>query len=56
MAYSSNCPISRPAQLDYEVDASFDGIAWNNKYGLFIPVEGDMLPMKHPHLLSYKDK
>lgn len=54
MTYSSNCPVSRPAVMNYEVDKYFGGMAWNNKHGLFFPVEGDILPIKHPQLLSYK--
>jgi hypothetical protein len=52
--YSSNTPISRPAVMDYDVDAYCGGLAWNEKRGFFFPVEADILPMKLPYLLSYQ--
>lgn len=52
--YASNCPISRPAQLPYSEDDSFDGLSWNNKYGIFIAADDELLPIKPPAFLSYK--
>ncbi|QGJ94908.1 hypothetical protein SEA_REDWATTLEHOG_48 [Gordonia phage RedWattleHog] len=54
MSYSSNCPVSRPAVMNYDVDADFGGLAWNNDRGLFFPVESDILPMKHPSFMSFE--
>lgn len=54
MAYSSNCPISRPTLVDYEVHKHLGGMAWNDDKGMFFPVEGEVLPIKHPHILSYR--
>lgn len=54
MSYSSNCPVSRPVVVDYEVEKYLGGLAWNDKHGLFFPVEADILPIKHPQILSYR--
>lgn len=54
MSYSSNCPISRPVVSDLEVHSHLGGMAWNDERGLFFPVDAEPLPIKLPHLLSYR--
>ena len=46
--YSSNCPVSRPAEVGWREDDDFGGISWNDKHGFFIPTENPMLPIKQP--------
>lgn len=52
-SYSSNCPVSRPAQLDVKEDADFGGLSWSNKQGLFFASENPLLPIKKPTPLSF---
>ncbi len=54
MAYSSNCPVSRPVMVNYKVDKYLGGLAWNDKWGMFFPVDAEILPIKQPQLMSYK--
>lgn len=54
MSYSSNCPVSRPAISDVDIDADLGGLAWSDRVGLVFPVDGEVAPLKHPHLLSYR--
>jgi hypothetical protein len=48
MEYASNCPVSRPVILPIEEHASLGGMSWNNKWGLFFPVEDEMMPIRRP--------
>lgn len=47
-AYASNTPVSKPALLPVTEHKSLGGMSWNNKIGLFFPVEDEMPPFRLP--------
>lgn len=52
--YASNCPVSRPAVTNIEVQKDFGGIGWNNKHGFVFVTDDEMPPIKLPAFASYR--
>ena len=48
--FASNCPISRPVNVELDVHWDMNGILWNNDYGMFFSPVDEMLPMRPPVL------
>lgn len=48
--FASNCPISRPANVDLQVDWDLNGMLWNNDFGIFFSPVDEMLPLRAPVL------
>lgn len=48
--FVSNCPISGPRKLDWELTWDIGGMGWSHKWGMFWPVSGedDQVPMRKP--------
>lgn len=49
--HASNCPISGPRNLDWELAADLGGMGWSFEWGIFYPVAGDddVTPMRKPN-------
>jgi len=50
--YSSNCPISRPAEILEDNYVDVGGMAWSDRIGLFYASENPLLPIKQPNVTS----
>ncbi len=52
--YASNSPVSLPVIHAVTEERSFGGMSWNDKIGLYFPVEDEVppfrLPMSHPSI------
>ena len=47
-AYASNTPVSKPVVIPVKEDNSLGGMSWNNKIGLFFPMEDELPPFRPP--------
>lgn len=46
--FASNCPISRPRRLPWEIDWDLNGMGWSFDHGMFYQPQDDMVPIRKP--------
>lgn len=48
--FASNCPISGPRNVGWNVAWDIGGLSWSYEWGMFydVPGEDDMLPIRPP--------
>ena len=46
--FVSNCPVSRPAQVDADPHVDMNGVMWNDQWGFIYKSLDEFLPFKTP--------